>query len=195
MKTTLFAATLLVGLACAAVANGQIIVEQYPSVVRGTPRVVYYGSTDYTPADYAPSLSDTDAPSTSRGTQVVYSSSPEVVYSQTSQIVYAPQERVVERIVYSPASETVSAGPYYETSGTSYVVGSPVYESGISACGTPVSYSSYMPVASTPYVAYSPIVPIVPAYPNVVVGRGIIGQPKAYVPGQPLRNAIRFVTP
>jgi hypothetical protein len=195
MKTTLFAATLLVGLACAAVANGQIIVEQYPSVVRGTPRVVYYGSTDYVPADHAPSLSDTQSPATSSGTQVVYSSSPEVVYSPTSQIVYAPQERVVERIVYSPASETVSAGPYYETSGTSYVVGSPVYESGISACGTPVSYSSYMPVASTPYVAYSPIVPIVPAYPNVVVGRGIIGQPKAYVPGQPLRNAIRFITP
>ncbi len=191
MKTTFFAATLLVAFAYATVANGQIVVEQYPSAVSGTPRVVYYGSTDYIPADHAPSLSDTDAPAMSSGTQVVYSSPPQVVYSPTSETVYSPSSR----IVYSPASETASAGPYYETTGTSYIVGSPVYASGISQCGTPVSYSAYMPVASTPYVAYKPIVPIVPAYPNAVVGRGIIGQPKAYVPGQPLRNAIRFVTP
>ena len=31
--------------------------------------------------------------------------------------------------------------------------------------------------------------------PNHYIGRGIVGQPKLYVSGQPLRNALRFITP
>jgi hypothetical protein len=30
--------------------------------------------------------------------------------------------------------------------------------------------------------------------PNSYVGRGIFGQPKVYVPGQPIRNALRYLT-
>ncbi len=66
----------------------------------------------------------------------------------------------------------------------------------------PVEQAAYYPVGRTSYYApnAAPLgvqvaTPVVNSTPGVVVGRGILGQPKAYVPGQPLRNALRFVTP
>lgn len=66
----------------------------------------------------------------------------------------------------------------------------------------PVEQAAYYPVRRTTYYAPTaaplgvPVAtPVVNSTPGVVVGRGILGQPKAYVPGQPLRNALRFVTP
>lgn len=58
--------------------------------------------------------------------------------------------------------------------------------------------------APQPYVA-SPVAPQPSAVlgqnpvgtgdPRHYIGRGVIGQPKLYVAGQPVRNALRFVTP
>ena len=39
-----------------------------------------------------------------------------------------------------------------------------------------------------------PVFPARPAQPNYYFGRGILGQPKVYVPGQPLRNWLRWLT-
>jgi hypothetical protein len=43
--------------------------------------------------------------------------------------------------------------------------------------------------------AYTPLLPIEPLYPNTYFGRGIIGQPTAYVGGQPMRNLMRYIFP
>jgi hypothetical protein len=52
------------------------------------------------------------------------------------------------------------------------------------------------PVVGSPYTVYSPVAPLAPAVqPNVQVGAGIYGQPVIYRPGQPLRNAWRWLTP
>jgi len=42
---------------------------------------------------------------------------------------------------------------------------------------------------------YRPLVPLAPAPRQVIVGRGILGQTKAYVPGQPVRNFFRYLLP
>ena len=47
----------------------------------------------------------------------------------------------------------------------------------------------------TPLVTYRPLVPLVAMPRSYQVGRGILGQPKVYVPGQPIRNALRYLTP
>ncbi len=43
--------------------------------------------------------------------------------------------------------------------------------------------------------AYRPLIPLEPLYPNARPGRGIIGQPTAYVDGQPIRNLLRYLMP
>jgi len=58
----------------------------------------------------------------------------------------------------------------------------------------------YAPAPVTTYYAPAPVTTFyapaaVQVARPVVIGRGIVGQPKAYVPGQPIRNALRFVTP
>ncbi len=42
---------------------------------------------------------------------------------------------------------------------------------------------------------YRPIIALRPMPSGYRIGRGIIGQPKVYVPGQPLRNFLRYLTP
>lgn len=46
-----------------------------------------------------------------------------------------------------------------------------------------------------PRVTYRPVMPVLPMPPAYEVGRGILGQPKLYVPGQPVRNFFRYLTP
>lgn len=43
--------------------------------------------------------------------------------------------------------------------------------------------------------AYRPLIPLEPLYPNARPGRGIIGQPTAYIDGQPIRNLLRYLMP
>ena len=47
----------------------------------------------------------------------------------------------------------------------------------------------------SPLVTYRPLVPLVAMPRSYQVGRGILGQVKVYVPGQPIRNALRYLTP
>lgn len=55
--------------------------------------------------------------------------------------------------------------------------------------------SSATPVSSAPRAAYYPVAASQPVPTNYYVGRGVIGQPKVYVQGQPVRNVLRFLTP
>jgi hypothetical protein len=66
----------------------------------------------------------------------------------------------------------------------------------------PTTYSvpNYQaPITGVPRTVYSPMVQQIPVTPvaqsNVQVGAGIWGQPVIYRPGQPLRNAWRWLTP
>jgi hypothetical protein len=43
--------------------------------------------------------------------------------------------------------------------------------------------------------AYRPLVAVTAMPPAYEVGRGILGQPKLYVPQQPVRNFFRWLTP
>ena len=55
-----------------------------------------------------------------------------------------------------------------------------------------------VPVTGVPQTVYRPLVPIAAApvaQPNLQVGTGIYGQPVIYRPGQPVRNAWRWLTP
>jgi hypothetical protein len=57
----------------------------------------------------------------------------------------------------------------------------------------------HIPAAATPVrpamVSYRPLVPLVAMPRTYRIGRGILGQPKLYVPGQIVRNAFRYLTP
>lgn len=54
-------------------------------------------------------------------------------------------------------------------------------------------------VAPAPYApmsvnSYRPLVPQ-PVAPQYTIGKGILGQPTLYVPGQPVRNVLRWLSP
>ncbi len=53
---------------------------------------------------------------------------------------------------------------------------------------------SAAPVVAAP-AAYRPLMALRPLPPNYAVGRGILGQPKVFVPGQPVRNFVRYISP
>ena len=55
--------------------------------------------------------------------------------------------------------------------------------------------TAFNPYVQTKGVPWRPIVPIRSMPANYVVGQGIIGQPKVYVPSQPVRNFIRYISP
>ena len=50
-------------------------------------------------------------------------------------------------------------------------------------------------VATPRYAQYRPVVTLTRMPGQYFVGRGIIGQPKVYVPGQPVRNFFRYISP
>ena len=60
------------------------------------------------------------------------------------------------------------------------------------ACCPPVVGAA--PLAAAP-IGYRPLVALRPLPPAYAVGRGILGQPKVYAPGQPVRNFVRYLSP
>jgi len=52
-----------------------------------------------------------------------------------------------------------------------------------------------VPVQIGPVVTYRPLVPVVPMPAQYYVGQGLLGQPKLYVPEQPVRNFFRYLSP
>lgn len=123
-------------------------------------------------------------------------------------VYHAPQAALTARPVgYGPTSyhgatygtpivtgRYVHGGPPYSAP----VYGQPLYQRPIypvaQTYGRPVYQVSPHAVAR-PVSAYRPIAPIGTTPANSYVGPGILGQPKAYVPGQPLRNFARYLLP
>jgi hypothetical protein len=102
---------------------------------------------------------------------------PATVYYPPAVTVYSP-----------PAVPTVPAMTCYRPPTTVYTPPVPVHTPAVTTVARPV-------VTYSPAVTYPPVPPAVVPVQPVVVGRGILGGPEAYVPGQPIRNALRFVLP
>jgi hypothetical protein len=45
-----------------------------------------------------------------------------------------------------------------------------------------------------PLIQYKPLVPVSPMPSQYYIGRGLLGQPKLYVPQQPVRNFLRYLS-
>jgi hypothetical protein len=78
----------------------------------------------------------------------------------------------------------VSYGPVVATS---YYAPRPYY------AASPVPYYVASPVV-TPYYVASPVA-VGPVAVAPIYGRPVIVHPKVYIPGQPVRNVLRAVTP
>jgi hypothetical protein len=110
-----------------------------------------------------------------------------------------------QTVNYSPSTPTYSTTPIGQVGNAVPMSGMPTYNYAApqtvvnyppTTTYSPVNYQ--VPVTGVPRTVYSPIMqtPIMPvAQSNVQVGTGIYGQPVIYRPGQPLRNAWRWLTP
>lgn len=111
------------------------------------------------------------------------------------------QTVVVERSVVVPVRPEVVYYP--PTVSTPVVVNSPpvvrysspvvTYSAPVTTVTEPVSPPVEYRVPYTSSYVSAPVT--VYPYPSYVVGRGSVGQPTIYVPGQPVRNAFRFFAP
>lgn len=72
------------------------------------------------------------------------------------------------------------------------VVQSPVIQTPVVTGTVPVPDATVYPVDRT---SFRPVLPIIPMNNNSYVGRGLLGQPKVYTEGQPIRNSLRYILP
>ncbi len=88
------------------------------------------------------------------------------------------------------------AGPTFSTPALQPVPARSVAPQSVGpACDAVPHISPGLATFGAPLVTYRPLLPLVAVPRSYQVGRGILGQPKVYVPGQPIRNALRYLTP
>ncbi|MBA2116345.1 hypothetical protein [Bremerella alba] len=68
----------------------------------------------------------------------------------------------------------------------------PVVQAPVVTGTVPVPNATVYPVDRT---SFRPVLPIIPMSNNSYVGRGLLGQPKVYTEGQPIRNSFRYILP
>jgi len=130
--------------------------------------------------------------------QVVTAYSP--IITSTPHTVYYQPQTVGQPVNGSPQVVTYYQGaPYQTATQPQRVTYQPIQRGAGCAC-TPAGRTVYSPVNYQPagyrtVYAYRPIAPVIPMPGEVSVGRGIIGQPTVYVPGQPVRNFLRYLSP
>jgi len=122
------------------------------------------------------------------------------------------------RPTYNPSQSFVNGAPFVSNGPRPYdarnMVDCNVYRQSVDPCaqpyrGNPNGYASapyatggspfsYVPQTSMPYgksSGYRPLLGFGQNSYDPFLGRGIIGQPVAYVDGQPVRNFIRYISP
>lgn len=104
-------------------------------------------------------------------------------------------ERTVEQPIVVNASQSWSSVPTTTTYRPVMISAPPQYRIRSSAAPvyTPLPPPTYVPIGT--HSTYKPLRPITPMPAQYRFGRGIVGQPKVYVPGQPIRNFLRFLSP
>lgn len=126
-------------------------------------------TTDYTPAVtyYAPSMP-----------RVAYYAPP----AQVGTTYYAPAPYVT---YYSPATpQVVYYAPSAQAATTYYAPAADAYTTYYAPAPAVQPYTTYYAPAVEPYVTY-----------YGTLGSSVYGTPKVYVPGEPVRNTLRALTP
>lgn len=113
---------------------------------------------------------------------------------------------------YTPTSYSPQQAPVYQTYGAPYVQRPSYMPGAANSAPTLTSYQGgncgpgapVYPIggaAPVPYAAPQaapgarPFMPLTSMPNQVYISRGLIGQPVVYVPGQPLRNGLRYILP
>ncbi len=98
-----------------------------------------------------------------------------------------PAPPSIVRPAYAPA---LVSTPYVDSQfGNSAYVRAPIFSS-------PQSSSARATAGLVNVRAYRPEYPVVGGSPTAyIVGQGLFGQPKVFIPGQPLRNMLRYLSP
>jgi hypothetical protein len=92
--------------------------------------------------------------------------------------------------------DAASVKPVVATFESAYYLGGPDSARSNVAVASPYWSGGAPPaVVRTPATAFRPLIPNYSMPPVLYVGQGILGQPKVYVPGQPIRNALRYLSP
>ncbi len=60
---------------------------------------------------------------------------------------------------------------------------------------TAYSVPALAPAVPQGIVTFRPLLDLAPEAPTQYLGKGIFGQPKVYVPNQPIRNVLRYLSP
>ncbi len=91
------------------------------------------------------------------------------------------------------SSQPCGCGPYMQTG---YTTVPQTFTPPPAVIGQPVLTPDVVPPGYYPNdVGFKPLLSLGQERYNVVLGRGIIGQPTAYVPGQTFRNILRYLSP
>jgi len=145
-----------------------------------------------------------------------YNQTPQVYPNQGFGNPGSPSDTV--RPTYNPSRSFVNGAPFVSNGPRPYdarnMVDCNVYRQSVDPCaqpyrGNPNGYASspyatggspfsYVPQTSMPYgksSGYRPLIGFGQNSYDPFLGRGIIGQPVAYVDGQPVRNFIRYIFP
>ena len=91
-----------------------------------------------------------------------------------------------------PATQATYYAPAAESSCTTCYAPTTTYYAPTTAYYAPTTTAYYAPAATTAY--YAPATTVYYAL-AAVVGSSVYGTAKVYVPGQPVRNALRAITP
>lgn len=123
------------------------------------------------------------------------------------QVFYRSPAQVTPAASVAPVQyygSTTPIGSYHmvrrPTFAASPVTASPVAVSRAGGCGSysPYPAANYAPTLTNAYSSgyqYRPVVPVHNLPSNAYLGQGLLGQPKAYVNGQPIRNFLRYMSP
>lgn len=68
-------------------------------------------------------------------------------------------------------------------------------QQGYTAYYAPAGSTTFAPATGTSYTSWRPLLNLTPAPQEQFIGQGIFGQPKVYVPGQPILNTLRYISP
>lgn len=137
----------------------------------------------YATSPYQPAVFQLAAYQRATPTQLAGSSTASVPTYLTAQQTALPQYQ--QPGIYPTAYQCTPAAPSFPSTGA--VPGAYV---------PPTLPPNLTPGLYTPNNAgYSPVFSLGQENYNVLLGRGIIGQPTVYVPGQPIRNFMRYLSP
>ncbi len=124
------------------------------------------------------------------------------VYVQPVNYAYASNGYTMSQPVYAPAASPAYAPvtSYYAGNACGQIIpcsynctpcGCNTYAANYASASPYVPQAVYSPVTYAPAPAPAPVA----CGPQAYIRRGLLGQPTVFVPGQPIRNLFRFLTP